>query len=280
MTTLPDGVLTYDDHQTPVLSVADSPPEQWAISETYTGMATLTLSDEQRAILTAPVDPQDVLIRPDGLIYLGQAYYRGVLCRAFGPGGWGLRRISDYALDDGRYALAEFALYVQGHYVSAATGEHETRTGRLDGDTRESCKSNALMRCCKDLGVSLELWQKTWIDSWKREYAVQDKRGWRCGEPVASPKPQPAPTKTISPESKHRMAVASAYGQGGPTPTVEVLMVTPAQIRKISSLATLYHVDSAAIKDWLSERDIQKMSTLPRSEYAAMVAFLESHHDE
>jgi len=57
------------------------------------------------------------------------------------------------------------------HYVS--TGVHCLNTVRLVGIARgeqeffdpsgiataaESCKSNALMRCCKDLGIASDLW--------------------------------------------------------------------------------------------------------------------------
>jgi len=35
----------------------------------------------------------------------------------------------------------------------------------------EGAKSNALMRCCKDLGIASELWDPNYIRSWKKQYA-------------------------------------------------------------------------------------------------------------
>jgi len=37
----------------------------------------------------------------------------------------------------------------------------------------EACKSNALMRCCKDLGVASELWDPRFIREFKKEYGVE-----------------------------------------------------------------------------------------------------------
>ena len=54
----------------------------------------------------------------------------------------------------------EYALYCHGRYVSQAMGEHTFYSkGNLQyGKACESAKSNALVRCCKDLGVASELW--------------------------------------------------------------------------------------------------------------------------
>lgn len=38
----------------------------------------------------APISPEDVEIKPDGVLYLPEIKYRRVLNKAFGPGGWGL----------------------------------------------------------------------------------------------------------------------------------------------------------------------------------------------
>lgn len=37
----------------------------------------------------------------------------------------------------------------------------------------EACKSNALMRCCKDLGVASELWDPRFIREFKAEHCVE-----------------------------------------------------------------------------------------------------------
>lgn len=37
----------------------------------------------------------------------------------------------------------------------------------------EGCKSNALMRCCKDLGIASELWDPRFIRKFQKKYAKQ-----------------------------------------------------------------------------------------------------------
>ena len=54
----------------------------------------------------------------------------------------------------------EYALYCLGRFVSQSVGEHTfyTKLNLSYGKAVESAKSNALMRCCKDLGIASELW--------------------------------------------------------------------------------------------------------------------------
>lgn len=37
----------------------------------------------------------------------------------------------------------------------------------------EGCKSNALMRCCKDLGIASELWDPIFVRSFRKEHMVE-----------------------------------------------------------------------------------------------------------
>ena len=53
----------------------------------------------------------------------------------------------------------EYAMFCLGRFVSQSTGEHTFYKATLNfGKALESSKSNALMRCCKDLGIASELW--------------------------------------------------------------------------------------------------------------------------
>ena len=59
--------------------------------------------------------------------------------------------------------------------MSQAMGEHTfySRSNLAYGKACESAKSNALMRCCKDLGVASELWDPRFIKQWKAKYAEE-----------------------------------------------------------------------------------------------------------
>jgi hypothetical protein len=99
------------------------------------------------------------------LIYLPEIKYRRILNQAFGPGGWALMPRSetmhfDNTVESAQLITREYALYCLGRFVAQATGEHAfyTRGNIGYGKACESAKSNALMRCCKDLGIASELW--------------------------------------------------------------------------------------------------------------------------
>ena len=55
--------------------------------------------------------------------------------------------------------------------VSVARGEQAYFGPETIPTAAEGCKSNALMRCCKDLGVASELWDPRYIRKFLKEYA-------------------------------------------------------------------------------------------------------------
>lgn len=93
----------------------------------------------------------------DGIIYLPEIKYRRILNRAFGPGGWGLVPRTDHTISP-KNISREYALVCSGRFVSQARGEQDYFDVSGLPTATEGCKSNALMRCCKDLGVASELW--------------------------------------------------------------------------------------------------------------------------
>lgn len=66
----------------------------------------------------------------------------------------------------------QFALYVYGRFVSQSIGEQDYIQNRSIATTLEATKSNALMRCCKDLGIASELWDPEFVLDWKIQYAL------------------------------------------------------------------------------------------------------------
>ncbi len=168
---------------------------------------------------------------------------RRILNAAIGPGGWALMpRAHTIVCRNGSYSR-EFALFCYGNYVAQARGEasyydkDEPNFGQLD----EVAKSNALMRCCKDIGVSSELWDPKFIGPWRDEHATEvwvenistgvKKKLWRKREArpfgypyreIAAPPPggfvssfrapqqQPSAANTAAPTS-----TGSSTGSGG-----------------------------------------------------------------
>ncbi|CAE6477160.1 unnamed protein product [Rhizoctonia solani] len=147
-----------------------SVPTDWYTS--YHGLSAQPFPKEAAEILMAPIDPMDVEIKPDGLLYLPEIKYRRVLNRAFGPGGWGLAPRSGINVSP-KVVSREYALVCLGRLVAIARGEQEYFDQEGVATATEAAKSNALMRCCKDLGVASELWDPRFIREFKAKYCVE-----------------------------------------------------------------------------------------------------------
>lgn len=167
----------------------------------------LVLDEKQKEILYAPAVEDDIEIRPDGLIYLPWMEYQNRLNKAFGLN-WclipeGNPKIKDNAV------YCKYHLIINGTYMTCTIGEQQYYPGHgmTYSDAVEGARSNALMRCCKHLGITLELWKPSFVRAWKDKYAESyTKNGktlWkRKGDvnqpPIDVPKPsEPEPKKVI-----------------------------------------------------------------------------------
>ncbi|KAI1387297.1 Mgm101p-domain-containing protein [Hypoxylon trugodes] len=145
-------------------------PIDW--TQSYHGLGTSAFPIETSAILQARLDPEDIEVKPDGIIYLPEIKYRRILNAAFGPGGWGLAPRGQLTVQE-KLVTREYALVVHGRFVAQARGEQQYFSEDGVSTAAEGCKSNALMRCCKDLGIASELWDPRFIRKFMKEYAVQ-----------------------------------------------------------------------------------------------------------
>ncbi|KAJ1729307.1 hypothetical protein H4S06_003372 [Coemansia sp. BCRC 34490] len=144
---------------------------QWSTS--FQGMAVAPFEQRIIDVLMAPVAENEIEIKPDGLLYLPEIKYRRILNRAFGPGGWGLVPRGAHSVS-GRNLSREYALICLGRFISQARGEQEFFDQSGLATATEGCKSNALVRCCKDLGVASELWDPAFVSQFKAKYCVED----------------------------------------------------------------------------------------------------------
>lgn len=156
----------------PIGVVQNSPGSDSNInwSDSFHGLGSAPFPREINEILLAPLNNEDIEIKPDGLLYLPEIRYRRILNRAFGPGGWGLAPRTE-SLITPKQISREYALICHGRLVSVARGEQDYYGGEEKITTAlEGCKSNALMRCCKDLGIASELWDPSFIKQWKAKH--------------------------------------------------------------------------------------------------------------
>lgn len=169
---------------------------------------------EVSRILTAPADLSTLDVKPDGAVYFSHVHARRRLNEAFGPAphGWKfLRAAPEWSITKAmRYdkevvtVAAEFNLYVREpsgawDLRSQAMGEGEYHSNNPNAgftDAAEVAKSQALTRCCKDLGIGSECWDKRFTEAFRREHCirvwVQPDRGnpkWQWRRKDADPFP-------------------------------------------------------------------------------------------
>lgn len=147
---------------------------EFDLSSMLPTVGTLEITEEQKAILFAPVDELDVEIRPDGVFFLPWSIYVQRLHKAF-PMAWGLIP-QGLPKVNGNLVIWGFHLIIKGVYMGFALGENNYQpTNRMMsyGDCVEGAKSNAITRLCKQAGISLELWDKSYYEDWKKKYAEQ-----------------------------------------------------------------------------------------------------------
>ncbi|KAK7038021.1 mitochondrial genome maintenance protein [Favolaschia claudopus] len=164
---------TVETHTSPLpepLSPPESGTTDW--SKSYAGLSEQAFSKEIADVLLAPLESNDIEIKPDGLLYLPEIKYRRVLNKAFGPGAWGLAPRSETNVGP-KIVSREYALVCHGRLVAIARGEQEYFDPSGIPTATEACKSNALMRCSKDLGIASELWDPRFIREFKAKYCVE-----------------------------------------------------------------------------------------------------------
>ena len=163
----------------------------WTTS--FHGLSAEAFSPEASEVLMAPIAPEDIEIKPDGILYFPEIKYRRILNKAFGPGGWGLAPRGE-TLVTPTTVTREYALVVLGRLntpflkysgrivktdwlsirlVSIARGEQTYFNADGIPTAVEGCKSNAMMRCCKDIGVASELWDPRFIREFMKAHAKE-----------------------------------------------------------------------------------------------------------
>lgn len=111
------------------------------------------------------------------MLYLPEIKYRRILNRAFGPGGWGLIPRGPHTVNN-KNVSREYALFCLGRFVAQARGEQDYFSEDNLPTASEGAKSNALMRCCKDLGIASELWDPVFIEEFRAKHCTQ---AWAVG---------------------------------------------------------------------------------------------------
>ena len=85
-------------------------------TRSFHGLSSEAFSPEAAKALLAPIHPEEIEVKPDGIIYLPEIKYRRILNQAFGPGGWGLAPRGE-TIVTAKAVTREYALVALGRYV-------------------------------------------------------------------------------------------------------------------------------------------------------------------
>lgn len=157
------------------------------------GLVEIAVTPAEEAVLSEPPPVADLRVKPTGQVYLPHVGYTRWLNRAFGRTGWALKPASRPLLNNNTVVIP-YLLMVHGKAVAFALGEQEYFQSNRDqsyGDALESTVASGLRRCCKHLGMGLELWDRSFNDGFladrclrvacevKRDGKVEKKYLWR-----------------------------------------------------------------------------------------------------
>lgn len=145
---------------------------------TFAHTSMVPATEVQDQILRAHVNEKtEIDILPSGEIYMSHVHVRARLNAAYKPGGWALRPLSNTISDQrgDKVVYREWALMANGAVLATAFGstKYQPNNARMDlADAAEAAKSNALTRCCKDLGIGSECWDRRFAARWRKKWAV------------------------------------------------------------------------------------------------------------
>jgi len=175
-------------------------------------------SAETLKILATPVDPALVETRAQGgreLQFVPWVHYQAVLLQAFGPGGYRLvpRGVTR---TEGNSVTWTGALFVRApgttkfQFIKEAKGECNASIG---ANAAEGAQSDCLVKCCKGLGIFMELFDPSWRAAWEKKYRQKHETDRKAAQwPTARAAPAGAPT-AAAPADTSRSATPA------PTPT-------------------------------------------------------------
>lgn len=135
------------------------------------GLVEIVLTDKEEQVLARPVNVNDILVKPQGQPYIPHIVYTRWFNEAFGRFGWAMVPVGDpQKTANGKKVtvVSPYVLYIHGRPVKFAWGEQDYFEGNADqtyGDALESTVASAMRRLAKRMGVSLEMWDRRYLEA-------------------------------------------------------------------------------------------------------------------
>lgn len=161
------------DMRNPFADEAMQVDESW--KALYATVSTRAFDDRTAEILATPVRDEDLEFRPPiGLVYMKYERYKELLDEAFGFASWHLVPRGPLTLS-GRTISRPYALMAQNQFIAEARGDYQPpgttfpSNPAADPTVKKELEYTALVRCCKDLGVASELWDRKYLDKFRKK---------------------------------------------------------------------------------------------------------------
>lgn len=238
----------------------------------------VTLSGDEYKRLSAPVDENEVQIKPNGIIFLPWESTARRLNEVIGVGQWVLH--SPTWKRDGNFVIMQAALYVRGCYVDTVYGQceyHESNDNMSLMDAVKGAKSDCITNAGKTLGVHIELWNPNFIRTWTAKHAVlvwrrsKPRPVWRRKDhPPFDDEYTPQGAVPTSPATTPPVvaAVASAAAATEKPRTGEL---SAAQVKRLLAIGNKYGYDrDALLMIALKKYNVGALEDLPRKAYDAL----------
>lgn len=258
-------------------------PESTALTDDISlgalGLVELKLTEAEEIVLSRPLNRDLVAIKPTGEPYLPHPHYTRLLNEAFGRLGWNLRPAAKPMLSEAQ-VVCPYVLSIHGLPAALAWGEQDYFTSNKKqsyGDALESTVASALRRVTKHIGIALELWDKEWLEEFRKDRCVHvwldaGKEAWRLrsAEPfynetgiVGQRRRQQPPQQEQGETREHqtRAVPSTGYTRGDGE-----LLITDhvrdknkpgdrvGQLQRLFAIAAEHKRDHKEIKDWLYKR--------------------------
>ena len=141
------------------------------------------LTVEQAAILRAPLkQPEEVTVRPDGILYMEWRFVQSRLDLALQVGGWRLTDKTGIVVTarekfDELMQTVAIEIPIKGEWVELARGTGRARAHKKNaqmayGDSADALRSDGLKKAAKRLSIGLELRSKDWCRMFRATYCV------------------------------------------------------------------------------------------------------------
>lgn len=147
------------------------------------GAGYLKLTGTQYSILTKPFGDDEITIRYDGVVYAPWRRYWSRMVEAFAPYVPAIIPV-DNPRSQGNEIVVGVVMVCEGVFIGKAWGSHrlEGENDRMSvGDRIESAISDAISKIGKRLNMGEDLWDDSFRDYWKSQYAesYETKKGTR-----------------------------------------------------------------------------------------------------